>query len=58
MSNGSNWSWTQVQTESYRSVHGLDADRIDLTVASSVTGGPIRSDDWRRLNEGIYAFGE
>jgi hypothetical protein len=48
----------QVQTENYRSVHGLDPDRIDLTVASSLTGGPIRSEDWRCLNEGIYAFGE
>ena len=48
----------QVQTENDRSVHGLDPDRIDLTVASSLTSGPIRSDGWRRLNEVIYGFGE
>jgi catechol 2,3-dioxygenase-like lactoylglutathione lyase family enzyme len=48
----------QLQTENHRSVHGLNPDRIDLPVASSLTAGPIRSEDWHDLNEGIYGFGE
>jgi catechol 2,3-dioxygenase-like lactoylglutathione lyase family enzyme len=48
----------RTETDVYQAVHGLDPDRIDVTVASSVTGGSIRSEDWHRLDEGIYAFGE
>jgi hypothetical protein len=48
----------QLETETYRAVHGLDPDRIELSVVSSLTGGPIQSEDWHHLDDNVYAFGE
>jgi hypothetical protein len=36
---------------------GVDPDRIEIAVASSkVVGTPIRSEDWRELDDMIYAI--
>jgi catechol 2,3-dioxygenase-like lactoylglutathione lyase family enzyme len=48
----------RLETEKYRVIHGLDPDRIELSVASSLTGGPIQSEDWHHLDDSVYALGE
>lgn len=48
----------QLETETYRAVHGLDPDRTELSVASSLTGGPIASEDWHHLDDSVYGLGE
>jgi len=42
------------QTETYRALMGTDPDRIEICVASSLTGSPISSEDWRTLDDAIY----
>jgi catechol 2,3-dioxygenase-like lactoylglutathione lyase family enzyme len=45
------------RAEGYTSVLGVDPDRIELFVASShVTGAPIRSEDWEKLDDTVYAI--
>jgi catechol 2,3-dioxygenase-like lactoylglutathione lyase family enzyme len=44
------------QTDSYRAILGLDPDRIEVCVASSLTGTPITGEDWRNLDSAIYAI--
>jgi catechol-2,3-dioxygenase len=44
------------QTETYRALFSLDPDRIDISVASSLTGAPISSEDWNHLDDAIYAI--
>jgi catechol-2,3-dioxygenase len=46
----------QGQTETYRSIMGVDPDRIEICVASSLTGAPISSEDWRNVDDAIYAI--
>jgi catechol-2,3-dioxygenase len=44
------------QTETYRAIMGLDPDRIEVSVASSLAGTPITSEDWQNLDDTIYAI--
>jgi catechol-2,3-dioxygenase len=44
------------QTETYRSIIGVDPDRTEIAVASSLTGTPISSEDWRTVDDAIYMF--
>jgi catechol 2,3-dioxygenase-like lactoylglutathione lyase family enzyme len=44
-------------TETWRAIVGIDPDRIEITVASGLTGGAIRSDDWANLDEMVYEIG-
>src|ERR1700733_5682724 len=44
------------QTETYRSIIGVDPDRTEIAVASSLTGIPISSEDWRTVDDAIYMF--
>jgi catechol-2,3-dioxygenase len=43
-------------TETYSGIMGLDPDRIEVCVAASLTGAPIRSEDWNHLDDMIYAI--
>jgi catechol-2,3-dioxygenase len=43
------------RTDTYSAILGFDPDRIEVAVASSLTGTPIRSEDWQRLDDLIYA---
>jgi catechol-2,3-dioxygenase len=43
-------------TETYRSIIGVDPDRTEIAVASSLTGIPISSDDWKNVDDAIYMF--
>jgi catechol 2,3-dioxygenase-like lactoylglutathione lyase family enzyme len=45
----------QVQLETYRAITGLDPDRIELFVSLSLTGSPIRSEDWDHIDDMIYS---
>jgi catechol 2,3-dioxygenase-like lactoylglutathione lyase family enzyme len=47
------WS---TKTETYRGIMGVDPDRIDICVASSLTGTPITSEDWESVDDAIYAI--
>ena len=33
---------------------GVDSDRIQVSVSSSLTGAPIRSEDWNHLDQMVY----
>jgi catechol-2,3-dioxygenase len=49
--------WQRQRTEAYTSIMGVDPDRIEIAVAASnVTGTPIRSEDWKELDDMIYAI--
>jgi catechol 2,3-dioxygenase-like lactoylglutathione lyase family enzyme len=43
-------------TDTYRAVMGLDPDRVEIAVASSLDGAPIRLEDWNNLDDTIYAI--
>jgi catechol-2,3-dioxygenase len=42
------------QTETYRGIMGVDPDRIEICTASSLTGNPISTEDWKELDDAIY----
>jgi catechol-2,3-dioxygenase len=44
------------QTETYRAIMGVDPDRTEIAVASSLTGIPISSEDWKNVDDAIYTF--
>jgi catechol-2,3-dioxygenase len=44
------------QTETYRAIMGVDPDRVEICVASSLTGTPISSEDWKHVDDTIYAI--
>ena len=44
------------QTGRYRAILGLDPDRVEVAIASSLTRTPITSEDWRNLDDAIYAI--
>ena len=44
------------QTETYRGIMGVDPDRTEICAASSMTGSPISSEDWKELDDAIYAI--
>jgi hypothetical protein len=46
----------RVQTETYTGILGLDPDRIELSVASGLTGVPIQTEDWNEIDNLIYAI--
>ena len=43
-------------TEAYRSILGLDPDRIEISVSSSLSDAPITSEDWRNLDDTVYTI--
>jgi len=44
------------ETPTYRGLMGIDPDRTEICAASSLSGSPISSDDWRELDDAIYAI--
>jgi catechol-2,3-dioxygenase len=46
----------RAETGTYRAIMGVDPDRTDICVASSLTGTPITSDDWENVDDAIYAI--
>ncbi len=46
------------RTDTWEAVIGVDPDRIQITVSSSLTGGPIEASDWAALDEIIYQVGQ
>jgi catechol-2,3-dioxygenase len=42
------------ETETYKGIMGVDPDRIEICVASSLTGTPISSEDWQNVDDAIY----
>jgi catechol-2,3-dioxygenase len=46
----------QARTESYKAIMGVDPDRTEIAVASSLTGTPISSDDWKDVDDAIYTI--
>ena len=45
----------QGTTETYRAIMGLDPDRIEVAVSSSLAGTPMTSADWQTRDDTIYA---
>jgi catechol-2,3-dioxygenase len=46
----------QGQTKTYRAIMGLDPDRIEIAVASSLAGTPITTEAWQDFDDTIYAI--
>jgi catechol 2,3-dioxygenase-like lactoylglutathione lyase family enzyme len=46
------------RTETWEAIVGIDPDRIQVSVSSSLTGVPIQSDEWTNLDEMVYIVGE
>jgi catechol 2,3-dioxygenase-like lactoylglutathione lyase family enzyme len=44
------------QTETYKAIMGVDPDRTQICVASSLTETPISSDDWKDVDDAIYTI--
>ncbi len=46
------------RTETWEAIVGVDPDRIEVSVSSSLTGIPIQSEDWTNLDQMVYEVGE
>jgi catechol-2,3-dioxygenase len=46
----------QNRTATYSAIIGLDPDRIEISVASSLTGLPILSEEWNTIPDAIYGI--
>jgi catechol-2,3-dioxygenase len=44
------------ETRAYRAIWGLDPDRVEVAVASSLTDTSIRTEDWNTLDDAIYVI--
>jgi catechol 2,3-dioxygenase-like lactoylglutathione lyase family enzyme len=45
------------RTETWEAVIGVDPDRIEVSVAASLTGPAIQTEDWSHLDQMIYTVG-
>ncbi len=43
-------------SETYRAIMGVDPDRTEICAASSLTGSPISSEDWKNVDDAIYVI--
>ena len=48
--------WRGKLTGGLRAIIGLDPDRIEVAVASSLTGTPIPREAWTNVDDVIYAI--
>jgi catechol-2,3-dioxygenase len=46
------------KTEAYEAIVGVDPDRVKVSIAASLTGLPIRSEDWHHLDDMVYGIAE
>jgi catechol 2,3-dioxygenase-like lactoylglutathione lyase family enzyme len=46
------------QTDTWEAIVGVDPDRIEVSISSSLTGDPIGSSHWKHLDQMIYEVGE
>jgi len=46
------------RTETWEAIVGVDPDRTELSVSSSLTGAPIESAHWEHLDQMVYEVGE
>ncbi len=46
------------RTETWEAIVGVDPDRIEVSVSSSLTGVPIERADWEHLDQMVYEVGE
>lgn len=46
------------RTDTWEAIVGVDPDRIEVAVSSSLTGVPIESKDWDHLDQMVYEVGE
>ena len=46
------------KTETWAAIVGVDPDRIEITVSSSLTGDPMHRADWSHVDQMAYEIGE
>jgi catechol 2,3-dioxygenase-like lactoylglutathione lyase family enzyme len=46
------------RAETWEAIVGVDPDRIEVSVSSSLAGVPIQSKDWDHLDQMVYEVGE
>ncbi len=42
------------RTQTWEAIVGVDPDHIEFSISSSLTGMPIRNEDWNHLDEMVY----
>ena len=47
----------RVEGETYKAIFAADPDRIEISVASSLTGAPISTEDWQTIDGAVFAIG-
>jgi catechol 2,3-dioxygenase-like lactoylglutathione lyase family enzyme len=47
---------THTHRETWEAILGVDPDRIEFSVASSLTGAPISSDDWHNIDPMVFSM--
>ena len=46
----------RIRTATYEGIIGVDPDRIEVSIATSTTGVPIRTEDWATIDDAIYGI--
>ena len=46
------------RTEDWTAIVGADPDRIEISVSSSLSGGPIQTEHWDHVDQMVYEVGE
>ena len=47
----------RVEGETYRAIFAADPDRIEISVASSLTGATISTEDWQTIDGAVFEIG-
>jgi catechol 2,3-dioxygenase-like lactoylglutathione lyase family enzyme len=46
------------KAETWEAIVGVDPDRIEIAVSSSLTGAPIQSEHWTHIDQMVYEVGQ
>jgi catechol 2,3-dioxygenase-like lactoylglutathione lyase family enzyme len=47
----------RTRSDTWEAIIGFDPDRIEVSLAASLTGLPIQGEDWRQIDDMVYQIG-
>jgi catechol 2,3-dioxygenase-like lactoylglutathione lyase family enzyme len=47
----------RTRSDTWEAIIGFDPDRIEVSLAASLTGLPIQGEDWRQIDDMVYQVG-
>jgi catechol-2,3-dioxygenase len=47
----------RTRTDTWEAIVGFDPDRIEVSLAASLTGLPIQGEDWHHIDDMVYRIG-